>query len=75
MVTFELTLPDSLYERVQEAARRGGVTVEQFITAAVAEKLAADVFLNARGRRSTRPLFESAPAQVLDAPPRPGDEL
>ncbi|HET7233918.1 MAG TPA: hypothetical protein VFJ16_28160 [Longimicrobium sp.] len=41
----------------------------------MAEKLAADAFLNARGRRSTRQSFEWALAQVLDAPPDPCDEL
>ena len=75
MATIEVTLPDSLHERIQEAAWSDGISVEQFLAAAVAEKLAADTFLNARGRRSTRQSFEWALAQVLDAPPDPCDEL
>ncbi|HET7461231.1 MAG TPA: ribbon-helix-helix protein, CopG family [Longimicrobium sp.] len=74
MSTIQLTLPDSVYARVQEAARRHGISAEEFIEAA-AEKLASDEYLNARARRSTSESFEWALAKVPDVPPGPGDGL
>lgn len=75
MSTISLKLPDSMYAKVREIAQRDGISVEQFLESAAAEKLAADAYLSARASRSSKEAFEWALAQVPDVPPVPGDEL
>lgn len=41
MSTLSLRLPDSLHNRVRELAQQDGISINQFISTAVAEKLAA----------------------------------
>lgn len=75
MCTISLTLPDPMYEQVQESAKRSGISVDEYLASAVAEKLASDAYLDTRARRSSREGYEWALAQVPDVPPVPGDEL
>ena len=75
MCTISLNLPDSIYEKVREVAERCGISVDEYVASAAAEKLAADAYLDARARRSSQEAFEWALAQVPDAPPDPGDEI
>ena len=75
MSTISLTLPEPVYARVREAAQRDGVSVEEFLESALAEKLVADTYLRTRAARSSKEAFEWALAQVPDVPPVPGDEL
>ena len=54
MVAITVRLPESLYQTVREMARREGVSINQFIALAVAEKVAAlktAEYLEARARR------------------------
>ena len=41
MSTLSLRLPESLHKRVRDLARQDGISINQFISTAVAEKLAA----------------------------------
>ena len=41
MSTFTLRLPDSLHEQVKVLARQDGISINQFIASAVAEKMSA----------------------------------
>jgi len=78
MSTISVRLPDSIHEAIKEVAERDGISVDQFLTSAAAEKLAAflsDDYLDMRARRSSREAFERALAQVPDVPPLPGDEI
>jgi hypothetical protein len=75
MSTISLTLPDSVHEHIQMLAERAGISVDEYIAAALAEKAAGDAYLDARAKRSSREAFEWALAQVPDVPPVPGDEL
>jgi len=78
MTTLSLRLPESLHARLRELARREGVSINQFITLAVAEKTSAllvEEVLNARARRGDRTRFESALSQVAESPPPPWDKL
>ena len=77
MSTISLRLPDSLHDRVRELARREGVSINQFITTALAEKLSAlltEEYLEARAARGDRARFERALSGVKDRDPEPGDE-
>ena len=54
MSTLSLRLPDSLHQQVKVLARQDGISINQFISSAVAEKMAALVteeHLKARASR------------------------
>lgn len=77
MTTLSLRLPDSVHKRLREVARQEGVSINQLITAAVAEKMAALKtvdYLADRARRGERERFLAVLAKVPDIPPEPGDE-
>ncbi len=78
MSAITVRLPESLHQTVREMARREGVSINQFITLAVAEKVAAlktAEYLEARARRASRERFEQALAKVADVEPPEQDRL
>lgn len=78
MSTLSLRLPESLHKRLAELADREGISINQLIATAVAEKMSAldtQQVLEARAVRGSRPRFLAALAKVPDAAPAPGDEL
>jgi len=77
MTTLSLRLPDSIHKRLREVAQQEGVSINQLITTAVAEKMAALKtvdYLADRARRGDRERFLAVLAKVPDVPPEPGDE-
>jgi hypothetical protein len=78
MSTLSLRLPQSLHERARELAKREGISINQLIATAVAEKISAlDTleYLEARAARGSRDAYLRALANVPDVPPVEGDEL
>ena len=78
MSTISLRLSESLHQRVRELARREGVSINQLITSAVAEKLSAimtEEYLESRAKRGSRRKFDKALGKVRDAAPDAGDRL
>jgi hypothetical protein len=78
MSTLSVRLPNSLHNRVRELAQQDGISINQFISTAVAEKLAAlmtEEYLEKRAKRGSRDKFLAVLAKVPDVPPEPGDEL
>jgi HicB-like protein involved in pilus formation len=76
--TLSLRLPESLHKALGELAQQDGVSMNQFITTAVAEKIATlktIESLRERGARGSRKAFEKVLAKVPDLPPVTGDEL
>lgn len=76
--SYPLRLPQSLKEAVTQAAERDGISVNQFITLAVAEKLAAiDTvrFFEERASRADLARFRQLLDRTGGEAPRPGDEL
>ena len=76
MSTLSLRLPESLHEGVRELAQREGISINQFITVAVAEKLSAlltEEYLEERAHRGSRERYEAALAQVPGVEPEPFD--
>ena len=78
MSALTIRLPESLHLHLKNAALADGVSVNQFISLAVAEKLSAlqtyDLIAT-RAAHGSRDKFLDALAAVPDAPPAPGDEL
>ena len=78
MSNISLRLPDSLHRSLRDLAERDNVSINQFITTAVAEKvsaLATESYLNERAKRADRGKFKKVLAKVARRPPRAGDEL
>jgi predicted transcriptional regulator len=78
MSTISIRLPDSLHERIRELARRDNVSINQFITMAVAEKastLHAAEYLTQRAERGSEQEFRRVLAKVPDVEPDPADAL
>jgi hypothetical protein len=78
MSNLSLRLPESLHKQVKELAKQEGVSINQFITTALAEKLSALMtqdYLGARAERGDREAFERALANVPDVPPEARDRL
>lgn len=78
MSKLSVQLPNSLHTHLQELAKREGVSVEQFISTAVAEKMAAlmtETYLAERAKRGSRVKYDKALAQVPDVAPEEYDKL
>jgi hypothetical protein len=77
MSMLSLRLPESLHRKVRELAAKESISINQFITTAVAEKMAAlltEEYLEERARRADPVAFDRILARVPDVPPLPGDE-
>lgn len=78
MSTISIRLPESLHDGIREAARKEGISINQFIASAAGEKLAAwatEEYLAARARRGDRGKFEAALGRVPDREPAPEDAI
>ena len=78
MSAISIRLSESLHAKVRDIAQREGVSINQLISTAVAEKLSAlltQEYLEERARRGDRKKFEQALSRVRDVDPDPGDEL
>lgn len=76
MSTISLRLPESLHAHVRAVAEREGVSINQLITTALAEKLSALLtqdYLAERAARGSREKFERVLRKVRDAPPDDAD--
>ncbi|NNE35270.1 MAG: toxin-antitoxin system HicB family antitoxin [Rhodothermales bacterium] len=78
MSTLSLRLPNSLHDRLRELAEAEGVSMNQFISTAVAEKIAALMtreYLKERAARGSRAKFEKALKQIPDVDASEEDSL
>ncbi|MEW6354690.1 MAG: toxin-antitoxin system HicB family antitoxin [Planctomycetota bacterium] len=77
MSALSLRLPDSIHRHIKEIARREGVSINQFISSAVAEKVSAimtEEYLGFRAARADRKAFRKILKNVPRRKPMPGDE-
>jgi predicted transcriptional regulator len=78
MSAISLNLPDSLYKRLEELAKRENVSIDQFISSALAEKISAlltQEYLEQRASRGDREKFERAMNKAADTEPEEYDRL
>jgi len=78
MTPLTIRLPDSLTRELHECADREGITVDQLLASAAAEKLSALLTvdrLRERARRARREDFLAFLDATPDVPPAPGDEI
>ena len=72
MSVLSVRLPESLHQGVRKMAVDEGISINQFIATAVAEKLSAlmtETYLQERARLGSREAYEAALAQVPHAQP------
>ncbi len=77
MSTLSIQLPDSLYQSLQKLAEQDGVSLDQFIALAVAEKISAlttEGYLKERASQGSRSSYEAVLAKVADVAPEPNDQ-
>ena len=78
MSTLSLRLPVSLHRHLRVLAEREGISINQLISSAVGEKIAAlDTleYLQARAQRGNQKAFEAVLAKVPDVEPPEFDRL
>lgn len=78
MSALSLRLPNSLHERARDLAEREGISINQLVSTALAEKMAAlmtEEYLEVRARRGSRSRFLRALAKVPNVAPDPADAL
>ncbi len=77
MSNLNVQIPDSLYKSLQELARQDGISIDQFISTAVAEKIAAltESDLEELAQRGSRAKYEAVLAKVPDVEPESYDQL
>ncbi|HKR67039.1 MAG TPA: toxin-antitoxin system HicB family antitoxin, partial [Thermoanaerobaculia bacterium] len=78
MGALSLRLPESLHQKLGELAEREGVSINQLITSAVAEKMSAlmtEEYLAARAKRASRRKFDAVLTKVPDVEPDESDLL
>ena len=78
MSTLSLRLPDSLHDELRRLADREGISINQFVASAAAEKLSAlrtASYLKERARRGSRRDFEAVLAKIPDVPPPEYDRM
>lgn len=78
MSALSLRLPKSLHEQIRELAQEEGISVNQFIMLAVAEKVAAIStieYLEKRAKRGNRERFWEILNRAPDVEPEESDRL
>lgn len=78
MSTMSLRLPDYLHKNIREIADSEHISVNQFVTTAIAEKvsaLATEKYLNDMAAKGSVEVFDAVMAGVSKRPPLPGDVL
>ena len=78
MSTLSLRLPDSLHEEIKSLAKIEGISINQFISSAVAEKMSAlltEKYLLKRASQGSEEAFSKAMDKVPDVEPEETDKL
>jgi predicted transcriptional regulator len=78
MSTLSLRLPESLHKKLTELAKHDGISINQLINSAVAEKMAAlmtEEYLEERAKRGSHKRFDRALSKVADIEPEDFDRL
>jgi uncharacterized protein (DUF1778 family) len=78
MSALSLRLPSSIHRHIKEIAKNEGVSINQFISSAVSEKISAistEEYLKNRAKRAKKSDLKKILDRVPKRKPIPGDEL
>lgn len=78
MSSLSLRLPDSLHRHIKEFSEKEGVSINQFISTAVAEKMSAlstEDYLEARAKKGSKTKLRRLLKKVPDVEPEEHDRI
>jgi len=78
MSTLSIRLPESLHKRLKEMAEKEGISMNQFVTLAVNEKVSSLMtvdYLKERAKKGDRKTFDELLEKVPDTEPEEYDKL
>lgn len=78
MTTLSVRLPDSIHKQLSELAVKEGISINQLINSAVAEKMSALMtadYLDKRAKKASRKRFDEALSRVANIEPEDFDRI
>lgn len=78
MSTLSLRIPKSLHEQIRQLAKREGISINQFIASAAAEKMSAlltEEYIEARAKKASLKKFQKVLRKVPNTEPEDYDRI
>ena len=78
MSTLSLRIPKSLHEQIRQLAKREGISINQFVASAAAEKMSAlltEEYIEERAKRASLKKFRKVLKKVPDSEPEDYDRI
>jgi hypothetical protein len=70
-----VTVPDEIYERAAKMAADRRIALEDFVSSALVDQMAAQEYISRRAGRSSEELFREALDKIPDVEPGDFDQL
>jgi uncharacterized protein (DUF1778 family) len=78
MSTLSLRLPNSLHEQIRQLAKQEGISINQFLASAAAEKMAAllmEEYIESRAKKASLKKFRNVLKKVSNSEPEEYDRI
>ncbi len=78
MSTLSLRIPKSLHEQIRQLAKQEGISINQFVASAAAEKMSAlltEEYIETRAKRASLKKFRKVLNKVPDSAPEEYDQI
>ena len=78
MSTLSLRIPKSLHDQIRELAKQEGISINQFVASAAAEKMSAlltEEYIKARAKRASLKKFQKVLKKVPNSEPEEYDRI
>jgi len=78
MSTLSLRIPNSLHEQIRQLAKREGISINQFVASAAAEKMSAlltEEYIKERAKRASSKKFQKVLKKIPDVEPEDYDRI
>lgn len=78
MSTLSLRIPNSLHEQIRQLAKREGISINQFVASAAAEKMSAlltEEYIEERAKRASSKNFQKVLKKIPDVEPEDYDRI
>jgi len=78
MSTLSLRIPNALHEKIKQLAKQEGISINQFLASAAAEKMSAlltEEYIETRAKRASLKKFRDVLKKVPDSEPEEYDRL
>ena len=78
MSILSLRIPNSLHEQIRQLAKREGISINQFLASAAAEKMSAlltEEYIESRAKRASKRKFQKVLKKVPNSEPEDYDRI